>query len=106
MFSAEITRDEVVEVSARRGELYGGRHRDFECVRRSRARSNGSSKALQRILISAAALPLRADAPSVYVAAAPFIEGEVFCWWVLSRRSPAAARRRRKIVGSRADSGC
>ena len=34
--------------------------------------------ALQRILISAAALPLRADAPPVYVAAAPFFEGEMF----------------------------
>ena len=34
--------------------------------------------AFERILISTAVLPLRADAPLVYVAAAPFIEGEVF----------------------------
>jgi len=34
--------------------------------------------ALQRILISTAALPLRADAPPVYLAAARFFEGEVF----------------------------
>ena len=30
-------------------------------------------------LISAAALPLRADAPLVYVAGVPFIESEAFC---------------------------
>jgi len=27
-----VARDEVAEVSARGIELYGGRHRDFECV--------------------------------------------------------------------------
>ena len=37
-----------------------------------------TSSAFQRILISTAALPLRADAPPVYLAAARFFEGEMF----------------------------
>jgi len=63
---------------------------------------DGSLNAFERDLISAAALPLRADAPPVYVAAAPFIEHEVF----VGGSCRAVAMRRRKIVGSRADSGC
>ena len=54
-----------------------------------------SSARFERTLISAAALPLRADAPPVYVAAAPFIEHEVFVGGVLSRRSDAKEEDRR-----------
>ena len=34
-------RSQDVEVSGRRGALYGGRHRNFECVQGSRARLKG-----------------------------------------------------------------
>ena len=53
-----------------------------------------TSSAFQRILISTAALPLRADAPPVYLAAARFFESEVF----VCAPCRAVASRRRKIV--------
>ena len=32
VFEALVFKPKDVEVSGRRGDLYGGRHRDFECV--------------------------------------------------------------------------